>query len=71
MKTYYLRPEGTRWILTMDTGRPVSSFATKSDALRSCARRVSSEFGILIIRRADGSIEEERRYPRPGGSDNL
>jgi hypothetical protein len=41
----------------------VTAYSTKGDALRGAARRVSMVFGRLLILRADGTVEEDRRYP--------
>ncbi|HWB06916.1 MAG TPA: DUF2188 domain-containing protein [Verrucomicrobiales bacterium] len=66
MRTFCLTPEGSRWILT-EGSHPAATYANKADALRGAAKRVSKEFGVLVIRRPDGTVEEERRYPPPNG----
>ena len=43
---------------------PVGSFATKQRALDRSIEIVSEVTGSLKIHRADGTIEEERTYPR-------
>lgn len=64
MRTFILMPEGSRWILA-EGSNPVAAYANKADALRGAAKRVSRDFGALIIRRPDGTVEEERHYPPP------
>ncbi|HWB06104.1 MAG TPA: DUF2188 domain-containing protein [Verrucomicrobiales bacterium] len=66
MRTFFLTPEGSPWILT-DGSNPIATYANKADALRGAAKRVSKEFGALVIRRPDGTVEEERRYPPRNG----
>jgi hypothetical protein len=70
MKTCILRPDRNRWLLTEEDGRLVTAYSTKGDALRGAARRVSMVFGRLIILRADGTVEEDRRYPPPEASES-
>lgn len=67
MRTYFLTPHGSRWVLLTEGSNRVATYANKADALRGAAKRVSRDFGTLIIRRPDGSVEEERRYPAPEG----
>ena len=65
MDTYHLTPDGDRWQLTGEgQDRTIATFGTKEDALRRCAQLVGGRTGSLKIHKADGTIEEERTYPR-------
>ncbi|HWB02254.1 MAG TPA: DUF2188 domain-containing protein [Verrucomicrobiales bacterium] len=64
MKNYHLTPSGDRWQLAEEGGGPVATFQNKAEALEGSARVVSRETGSLKIHKSDGTIEEERTYPR-------
>jgi hypothetical protein len=65
MNQFHLTPKGTRWELSQD-GTPVGSFATKEKGVNRSIEIVREVTGTLKIHRADGTIEEERTYPRAG-----
>jgi len=64
MNTFHLVPEGNRWKLTGAPGETIEIFATKEAAVRACAAFMKDRVGSLRIHRADGTLEEERTYPR-------
>jgi hypothetical protein len=65
MDSYHLLPHGDRWRLTMEGSENIlGDFETKDDAVADCAAIVRESTGSLKIHRADGTIEEERTYPR-------
>jgi hypothetical protein len=65
MDNYHLVPHGGRWRLTTEGGDHIlGDFATKDEALGDCAAIVRDNSGSLKIHHADGTIEEERTYPR-------
>ena len=60
---FRLKPRGDKWELSQN-GSPVGFFATKEQALSWSIEIVNEVTGSLAIHRADGTIEEERIYPR-------
>ncbi|HWB06915.1 MAG TPA: DUF2188 domain-containing protein [Verrucomicrobiales bacterium] len=65
MNSYHLTPDGDWWKLTGEgEDRTMATFATKEAALRRCAQLIGERTGSLKIHKADGTIEEERTYPR-------
>jgi hypothetical protein len=71
MNNYHLTTNGDRWELQAEGGRGLASFPTKEEALERSIEIVTQRTGSLKIHKADGTIEEERTYPRsidPGKS---
>ena len=65
MKDYHLLPNGEHWELAEEGGRkPRVLFGTKSQAVERAREIVAERSGSLKIHREDGTIEEERTYPR-------
>jgi hypothetical protein len=64
MKTYHLIPLGDRWELEEEGGASVATYDDKASAVTGSRRTVQRESGSLVIHNADGTIEEERTYPR-------
>jgi hypothetical protein len=65
MKTYHLAPGDDDWELKAeDNEKPLASFDSKQQALDASIDLVRARTGSLKIHRADGTIEEERTYPR-------
>lgn len=64
MKNYHLTPDGERWQLSEEGGTALATYVTKEDAMSAARRTVERETGSLKIHKADGTIEEERTYPR-------
>jgi hypothetical protein len=64
MNNFHLSPNGDRWDLKEEGGRGLASFPTKEEALERSIEIVTDRTGSLKIHKADGTIEEERTYPR-------
>jgi hypothetical protein len=65
MQNYHLVPEDRQWKLTREgSDAVIGSFGTKQEAVESCSRFLHDREGSLKIHKADGTIEEERTYPR-------
>ncbi|HWB04304.1 MAG TPA: DUF2188 domain-containing protein [Verrucomicrobiales bacterium] len=64
MKNYHLTPIGDSWQLAEDGGAALAVYDTKDEAVQGSRRIVERETGSLKIHKADGTIEEERTYPR-------
>jgi hypothetical protein len=64
MKNYHLKPNGDRWELAEEGGDAVATYDTKEAGMEGARRTVERETGSLKIHKADGTIEEERTYPR-------
>jgi len=65
MQNYHLSPDGDAWKLTSENGHDqIQSFTNKLDAIAACAKFMEDRTGSLKIHQADGTIEEERTYPR-------
>ena len=65
MDNYHLTPNGSQWTLTGEgQDRTIATFETKAEAVRRCSEIIAERNGSLKIHRADGTIEEERTYPR-------
>lgn len=72
MKSYHLTCTPDDWELTESGSRTViKAFATREQAVEASRAYVKEHSGSLKIHRTDGTIEEERTYPRsadPAGS---
>ncbi|HWB06103.1 MAG TPA: DUF2188 domain-containing protein [Verrucomicrobiales bacterium] len=64
MKSYHLTPKGDQWELAEEGNGSIALFETKEDAVKTSTRTVEQITGSLKIHKADGTIEEERTYPR-------
>ncbi|HWB02692.1 MAG TPA: DUF2188 domain-containing protein [Verrucomicrobiales bacterium] len=64
MKSYHLTPNGDTWELAEESGTSVATYENKDEAMRDSRQTVAEASGSLKIHRADGTIEEERTYPR-------
>jgi hypothetical protein len=64
MKTYHLVPNGNSWKLKFEGGKVLANYESKLEGITDSIRFVERETGSLKIHRADGTIEEERTYPR-------
>jgi hypothetical protein len=66
MKNYHLTPEPSgEWTLRPEgTDHVLGTYDTKEDALEMSIQHITRHTGSLKIHRADGTIEEERTYPR-------
>lgn len=68
MTNYHLLPHGDGWKLSAEgSGRILDIFRTKEEAIMNCGdiiRERDGGVGSLKIHRADGTIEEERTFPR-------
>jgi hypothetical protein len=68
MTNYHLTPHGDGWKLAAEgSGRILDIFRTKAEAIMSCGdiiRERDGGVGSLKIHKADGTIEEERTFPR-------
>jgi hypothetical protein len=66
--TYHLKLTRDDWELTQEGNeKPLASFGSKSDAVKRASLMVEEQTGSLKIHNADGTIEEERNYPRTTG----
>jgi hypothetical protein len=64
MNNFHLTTNGDRWELHAEGGKALASFETKAEALEGSISIVTKRTGSLKIHKADGTIEEERTYPR-------
>ena len=65
MQNYHLSPSNRRWRLTSESsGRAVGEFENKVEALEACTEFMRGRTGSLKIHHSDGTLEEERTYPR-------
>lgn len=64
MNIYHLTPKGNQWELAEEGDGSLALFETKKEALEVSRRTVEKITGSLKIHKADGTIEEERIYPR-------
>jgi hypothetical protein len=66
MKNYHLTPDPSgEWKLSPEgSDQVLGVFDSKADALDKAIGYVSGKTGSLKIHKADGTIEEERTYPR-------
>jgi hypothetical protein len=65
MTDYHLLPDGDHWKLTTELGeRIITGLPTKEAGLMIAIDNIRDKGGSLKIHRADGTIEEERSYPR-------
>jgi hypothetical protein len=64
MKNYYLVPNDASWELKAEGGKVIGEYASKQEAVIDSRTFVEREHGSLKIHRADGTIEEERTYPK-------
>jgi hypothetical protein len=64
MQNYHVTPEGETWNLAEEEGALLGSYRTKEEAVQRAREYVSEHTGSLKIHKADGTIEEERTYPR-------
>jgi hypothetical protein len=65
MQNYHLLPAGRRWKLTSEfSNSTIGEFTSKEEALDACIEFMRGRTGSLKIHKADGTIEEERTYPR-------
>jgi hypothetical protein len=64
MKSYHLTPNGDTWELAEEGGTSVATYETREEAMQDSRRTVAQTTGSLTIHRADGTVEEERTYPR-------
>ena len=68
MTNYHLTPHGDGWKLTAEgSERVIDIFRTKEDGVSVCCDVITERdggLGSLKIHRKDGTIEEERTYPR-------
>lgn len=67
MNNFHVLPDGSKWKLTEADGHNHhGNFDTKIEAVERAMNLVAGRTGSLKIHRADGTIEEERTYPRAG-----
>ena len=68
MQNYHLLPDGDGWKLTAEGNpRPLDIFRTKAEGVDSCEEIIRERDhgkGSIKIHHKDGTIEEERTYPR-------
>jgi hypothetical protein len=65
MKNYHLLPEGDLWKLTIEASeKSLGQWTTKAEAVAKATRIVEGNGGSLKIHLADGTIGEERTWPR-------
>lgn len=68
MHSYHLLPEGDGWKLVQAMDGRIEEFETKEEGVRRSREIVQERSGSLVIHGEDGSIEEERTYPRSADS---
>ena len=62
---YHLTPGADGWrLVRAGSKRAVKAFEKKAAALKYARRYVKERGGSLRIHKADGTIQEERTYPR-------
>ena len=64
MKNYHLMRRNDRWELSVTDGVTIATYETKAEGVQSARRVMARHPGTLKIHRVDGTIEEERTYPR-------
>ena len=64
MENYHLVPNGELWELKTVGGKFIAEYTTKEEAVTDSRYFVERQRGSLKIHKADGTIEEERSYPR-------
>lgn len=65
MDNYHIKPHDGHWDLTRQGGERASiSKPTKEEILAATHDFMADKTGSVKIHRADGTIEEERTYPR-------
>ena len=65
MDNFHVLSSGDRWKLTAEgSERSIGEFDTKEEAVDMASTVIATRTGSLKIHRADGTIEEERTYPR-------
>ena len=65
MDNFHLLPSGDRWKLSAEgSARSMGEWDTKEEALDMATSVLGGLTASLKIHRADGTIEEERTYPR-------
>jgi hypothetical protein len=65
MDSYHLIPDGENWKLQKENGnRAIKKFESKKEGLPDSVEYVKKQGGSLKIHKSDGSIQEERTYPR-------
>jgi len=66
MKTYHLTPTENGWVLAEEGHKEAFDVCwTKWEALDRAMEAFSKRNVTLMIHRKDGSVEENRTYPRP------
>ena len=64
MRNYHLVPDIDRWKLEREGDGTIQFFDSKEEAVKRCTEYMGDHHGSLIIHHKDGTIEEERTYPR-------
>ncbi|WP_080779903.1 DUF2188 domain-containing protein [Chryseobacterium phocaeense] len=65
MDNYHLTKKDNQWNFGKEnTQKPIKSFDTKADALDHAKDYMKEKGGSLKIHKEDGTIQEERTYPR-------
>jgi hypothetical protein len=65
MDNYHLTPDGGQWKLKkQDAERATRIYDTKEEGVKDSAGFMRETGGSLKIHKLDGTIEEERTYPR-------
>ncbi len=64
MKNYQLVPAIDPWKLEREGDGIIKDFDSKDEGVKRCTEYLGDQHGSLKIRRKDGTIEEERTYPR-------
>lgn len=65
MSNFHLLPDGPAWKLTAESGEPIFAGApSKDEALVAAIQYVTDSGGSLKIHKEDGTLAEERHYPR-------
>ena len=66
VNNYHLIPNGARWNITSEDGKTIQEeIEGKEHAVSAAIHLVRHHGGSLKIHRSNGTIEEERTYPRP------
>jgi hypothetical protein len=65
MDNFHVSPSGDRWKLSAEgSPRSIGEFDTKDEAVDMATTVIAERTGSLKIHKSDGTIEEERTYPR-------
>jgi len=65
MNSYHLVPKNNEWVLHEEGSiKPIKQARTKDEMLLLIPMHFAGKKASVKIHRADGSIEEERTYPR-------